>query len=440
MVSRAGNFIRAKFADPVYTFQYYQVFRYLVSILVSVIMVRSGLQKTDLGYYEMWIFIVASLTFFWSAGIKNALLSFYPKSDQKLGNELISTIFWILFGLGLLFGGILYFFPHFIIPLFIKQDILPFTHWIAIYLVLSVPILLVENVLYLNRLSGQLVNYTHWSQGSFLLLFLMVAVFDPALISYIYTLLIIAFSRFLYLIWWLYRNGSLVYNSKQAKVFLVFSIPLIFNMLLGSIMDFIDGWFVVRYYEAAYFPVFRYGARELPFSTLLFSSLSAAMIPVLIKDGFDSADVRRRVNRLMHVLFPVSIVGMLVSPILFPWVYSSAFRESAFIFNIYLLILSSRVLMPQTYNFALHQHKIIIWSGIVEIIVNIGLSYWWMKLWGVYGLAFATVVAYFVQKVILICFNFWKNDIPVSRYIDIRYYLLYCVLLFVTFFITFNYF
>ncbi|MBP6569659.1 MAG: hypothetical protein KA270_20955, partial [Saprospiraceae bacterium] len=61
MVSRAGNFIRAKFADPVFTFQYYQVFRYLVSILVSVIMVRSGLQKTDLGYYEMWIFIVASL-------------------------------------------------------------------------------------------------------------------------------------------------------------------------------------------------------------------------------------------------------------------------------------------------------------------------------------------------------------------------------------------
>lgn len=439
-MSGVRSFINNKFADPVFTFQYYQVIRYLVSILISVVMVRSGIQKTDLGYYEMWIFIVTSLTFFWSAGIKNALLSYFPPSDRRRGNELISTIFWILFGIGFLFGFILFAFPQYIIALFIKQDILPYTHWIAVYLVVSVPIVLVENVLYLNRLTRQLINYTHWSQGGFLLLFLIIAVFDPSLINYIYTLVVATFSRFLYLIWWLYRNGNFTYYSKQAKVFLVFAIPLIFNMLLGSIMDFIDGWFVVRYYDAAYFTVFRYGARELPFSTLLFSGLSAAMIPILIRDGMDTFDLRRRINRLMHVLFPLSIVGMLISPFIFPWVYSQAFRESAFIFNIYLLIISSRVLMPQTYNFALHQHKVIILSGILEIIVNIILSFWWMQLWGVYGLAFATVAAYFLQKVILICYNFWQNDIPVTRYIDIRYYLIYCVLLFITFFITFNFF
>lgn len=439
-MSGARSFIRNKFDDAVFTFQYYQVIRYVVSILISVIMVRSDLQKTDLGYYEVWIFIVTTLTFFWSAGIKNALLSYYPNLEQKTGNVLIGNIFCVLLGISFFFGLLLFALPQCIIPLFIKENILPHTHWVAIYLVLSVPLVLIENILYLNRLTRHLINYTHWSQGSLIFIFLIVAFFDPTLINYIYALVLTAFSRFLYLLFWLIKNSSFTFQTKQLKVFLIFTIPLIFNMLLGSVMDFIDGWFVTRYFDMSYFPVFRYGARELPFSTILFSSLSAAMIPVLLKDGMNSQDIRIRVNRLMHILFPASIVSMLISPLIFPSIYSPVFKESAFIFNIYLLIISSRVLMPQSYNFALHQHKIIIWSGIFEIVVNVMLSYWWMKHWGVFGLAFATVVAYFIQKVILIVYNFWRNDIPISRYLDIKYYLVYSVLLYLTFFITFNYF
>jgi O-antigen/teichoic acid export membrane protein len=439
-MSVTRSFILNKFNDPVFTFQYYQVIRYVVSFLISVIMVRSGLQKTDLGYYEVWIFIVTSLTFFWSAGIKNALLSYYPPLDKKTGNELISAVFWVLSGVGVLLGLILWVIPHTITSLFIGGNVLPYTLWIAIYLMLSVPIVLTENILYLNGLSRQLINYTHWSQGGLLLLFIVVSIYNPVLIVYIYALVLALFFRFLYLFYLLFGREKISFQTKELKLFLVFAIPLIINMLLGSIMDFIDGWFVTKFYDASYFPVFRYGARELPFSTILFSSLSAAMIPVLIREGIAASDMRRRVNRLMHILFPASIVIMIVSPFIFPWVYSSEFKESAFIFNIYLLIISSRVLMPQTYNFALHQHKIILWSAIIEIVANVMLSYWWMQIWGVYGLAFATVVAYFIQKAILIWYNYRKNNIPISNYLDMRYYLMYCILLLATFFVTFNYF
>ena len=129
---------------------------------------------------------------------------------------------------------------------------------------------------------------------------------------------------------------------------------------------------------------------------------------------------------------------MIMSPLIFSWIYTPAYKESAFIFNIYLLILTSRVLMPQTYNFALHQHKIIIFSGILEILVNIILSYWWMQMWGVYGLAMATVIAYFIQKGILIFYNSKYNNIPVTRYLSVKMYLFYCFASVITFLLTFS--
>ncbi|MBK7633717.1 MAG: polysaccharide biosynthesis C-terminal domain-containing protein [Saprospiraceae bacterium] len=81
-----------------------------------------------------------------------------------------------------------------------------------------------------------------------------------------------------------------------------------------------------------------------------------------------------------------------------------------------------------SYNFAKHQHKVIIWSGILELICNILLSYWWMHIWGMYGLALATVVAYFIQKAILIVYNRTYNGIPFSSYIEMKYYLIYSML------------
>lgn len=198
-------------------------------------------------------------------------------------------------------------------------------------------------------------------------------------------------------------------------------------MALGSAMDFVDGWFVSKYFDSGTFAIFRYGSRELPLSAVLYSSLSAAMIPLLMNGRIKSDELKIRATLLMHYLFPVSIVLILASPYIFSVIYSPEFRTSAFIFNIYLLILTSRVLIPQAYNLALHQHKIIIWSGIAELICNIILSYWWMQRWGIYGLAFATMFSYFIQKIILILFNKRKNDIPFSAYINLKYYFAYCI-------------
>jgi len=264
----------------------------------------------------------------------------------------------------------------------------------------------------------------------------MVSIWSPDLPSFFMAGIFWSCMRWIYMMSAVLEGHLLTWNRKLARIFILFSLPLILNVLLGSVMDMIDGLFVAHYFEESFFPIFRYGAREMPFSTLLFSSLSAALIPLLIKDGMSSIQVKIRVTNLMHWVFPLAIILMFISPMIFPLVYHPRFQQSAFIFNIYLLILTSRVLIPQAYNFALHQHRIIVWTSVFEIIINIFLSFWWVQYWGVYGLAMATVVAYFVQKLILIIYNKQVNHISLGQYLPMKWYLIYTCLMVLSFFIS----
>ncbi len=404
--------------------------------MVSIIMVKSALPADQLGYYEVIIFVVTSVSFFWSIGMKNALLSYYPSMPEVEKQVLLATVFWILTGFSLIVSILFFIFDGYLVQLFTSFDFVPSMEYGALYLFVSVPLVLIENVLYLRGDARLLMKYSHWSHAVMLFFVGLAAIWSAELTSFFIAMILWSFIRWVYFLVFVFRSQWQLWNRKMAKAFTLFSLPIIINVFLGSVMDMIDGLFVMHYFDEAFFPIFRYGAREMPFSTLLFSSLSAAMIPLLIKDGMSSSEVKVRVTRLMHFVFPVAILLMLLSPFIFPMVYNSEFKQSAFIFNIYLLILTSRVLLPQAYNFALHQHKVIVWTSILEIIVNVLLSFWWVQYWGVYGLAMATVVAYFIQKILLVLYNSRINHIPLRQYLPIKWYVIYVSIMVVVFLIS----
>jgi len=388
-------------------------------------MVKSALPAESLGNYEVILFLVNSVSFFWSIGIKNALLSYYPTTSDDEKPVLLTTVFWVLTILSS-FTSLLYFiFDGYLVQLFTSYEFIPAMGYGAIFLFVSVPLVLIENVLYLRDEARALMKYSHWSHLVLIIFTIIIAIWSPELASFFAAIILWSLVRWVYILFFVFRDQWLLWSLKVAKAIIIFSLPIMLNIFLGSVMDMIDGLFVMHYFEEAFFPIFRYGAREMPFSSLFFSSLSAAMIPFLIKNGMSSSEVKVRVTRLMHYVFPVAIVLMLVSPLIFPMVYNEQFKESAFIFNIYLLILTSRVLLPQAYNFALHQHNVIVWTSVLEIIANVLLSYWWVEYWGVYGLAMATVVAYFIQKILLVMYNYRVNKIPLRQYLPINWYIIY---------------
>ncbi len=223
-----------------------------------------------------------------------------------------------------------------------------------------------------------------------------------------------------------FKFSNLLNFQLQKKISWLL-LPLSLHMLLGGGMEYIDGFIVTSHFEEkSAFAVFRYGARELPLVTILSSALAATLIPLSIENqSLAIQKMKQEVSKLSQWLYPLTFILIFISPYLFPLVYNADFVESARVFNIYLLLISSRLLLPQVIIYSKQHNFVLVASAVIEISVNLGLSLLLVKKYGLEGIAFATVLAYLVNKLILIAYNYFQFGISLSHYLNIKNYLFY---------------
>ena len=236
-----------------------------------------------------------------------------------------------------------------------------------------------------------------------------------------------------------------LYSSFKVKInlvkpFLIFSTPLVLHALVGNGVDYIDGYLVQHFFPVETFAVYRYGAKEIPFVVLFVGSVMTALVPQAVQQLNSTLDTAKaETTKLMHLLYPISVVVVLISPFIFPLVYNESFKESAYLFNIYALIITSRILLPQLVLFGKHLNKTLLIFTFIELIFNVLLSLYLMQFWGIRGIAVASVIAFMLAKIFIIIFNYLKFNIKPSRYIDLRYYMIYNVILFISFYISLSF-
>jgi O-antigen/teichoic acid export membrane protein len=173
-------------------------------------------------------------------------------------------------------------------------------------------------------------------------------------------------------------------------------LPLVLSSVVSNLMLLLDNWLVNWYYQdPAVFAVYRYGAREFPLVPALLFALGASLVPVIAENqALGLAELKRRTTGMMHVLFPMTALAMLTSDWWFPMVFNQNFRESAFLFNIYLLTLCSRVLLP--YPLSCCQGAIagaVFRITLLELAVKLILGLTFISFCGLPGLAFSVVLS-----------------------------------------------
>lgn len=316
-----------------------------------------------------------------------------------------------------------------------------FVHLAALYLLVNTPTILTEHSYILFEDSRRLVQYALLVFFLPIFVILIALSIEMSVASVAVGFLIIATVKFLYLLLFPVRLYSRIgVNIDLIKPYLIFSIPLILHSLLGNGVEFIDGYLVQRFFPVETFAIYRYGARELPFVVLFVGSVMTALLPKAVSHLPETLLAAKiETTKLMHLLYPISIVLVLISPIIFPLVYDEYFKESAYLFNIYALIITSRILIPQLVLFGKHQNVSLATITLVELIINVSLSLILMKFWGVRGIAAASVIAFFAAKLMIMTFNYIKYKIVPSAYIDVRYYSIYNVILFISFYISLQY-
>ena len=418
-------------SDGPRAFQIFQVVRQATAILIGILLAKSGLSLGEIGTYELWMYISAIWAYFWFQGTNQAFMAWYPKlpSDQKPGAFLSLFFIHHVFSLVLVFifiwnqGSVGYWLA--------QSDDFPFYHSLLILLPLFLMSSITPIFLMFSGLNKLLIIYS----GLFLVSqFLAVSI--PLLIgeglSGIMTgLIIAALLHYAFLILVLLKTGPpRLVGRKYFSPFIKSALPLITYTIIGAFAPLFDSWLVnFIFSNSEVFAVFRYGAKELPLSLALAGAFHMGMIAEMARDkSAGLSRVREGAVRLMKWFFPITMALILLSKPLYTFIFSPSFAESAGIFNVYLLIVVSRWIFPHSILMALGKNNILIVVAIAEMLINVTLSIILVKMMGLIGIAFATVIAYWFEKFCLVIWVRRQLHIRWSEYMDVRLWAGYSLL------------
>ena len=400
---------------PVRALQFFQILRFGTFFLTGILFTKFGLSTYEIGIYEALLFFGSVLSFFWLSGLTQSLLAnFEPKEKSK---EFFNA-FMVLSGISVL---VFVAFRLLITPYSMmanNPEALAFYGTFSFYLLFIGPSFLAEYILLLKEKSKGLVLYGIVAFGIQLL-----AVAGPIALGYgleeaMLGLVVSSVARFIITLGLLAKYAEFKLDKNFIQQFLVTAGPLMAATLLSGSAEYLDGFIVSKYFDEGTFAVYRYGAKEFPLVLLLANAFSNGMVPKVAQLGVKEAaqSIKKESLKLMHVFFPLSIGFMLVSEWLYPRLFNPDFIESAAVFNVYLLLVVSRLVFPQTLLIGLKKTKTIMLVAGLELAVNFGLSVLFVQQFGLVGIAFATVIASMFDKLVLMVWLKYSEGIAPATY------------------------
>jgi O-antigen/teichoic acid export membrane protein len=410
--------------------------RYAVLIVTGMLFAQAGLKTELIGLYEKLLFLASVLSFFWVSGFIQALLASHGSFEPEQRSEKLTAVFIIV-----LFCSILSFFIFRMAAASFIDYGDKFTQNLinvfSFYLLLANPAFLVEYIYLLRNKPKQILIYGIVSFSVQLVLVAFPVYFSNSKLTLaigftyaIFGVLISAAFRFVWLLVLLFRHASFKINTAEISALLKLSLPLLIAAVLSGSIEYVNGFIVQHYFDDATFAIFRNGAKELPLAMLLANSFSNAMLPKFSEAqqlNQSLAELKQSALRLMHFLFPVTIVFMLISKWLYPVLFNPSFAASAGIFNIYLLLVISRLVFPQTILIGLKHTKATAFISLAEAAVNIIFSLALIRFAGVEGVAWGVFIAFTAEKLLLVLYLKIKLNISIQHYTSVSWLLLYSV-------------
>ena len=424
--------------DNTRALQFYQIIRFLAVFTIGMAMVKLSLPQAQVGQYEVVLFIASLLTTFWITGIIQALLPMTSSSVSRDSGSKRPEIFCalvVVVALTLVSALLLLVFKNLIGQLAGVANF-PYFKQTILYIMLSTPTLLIEYIYLIENQPRKMIAYGLIAYSLQVAMVVLPLLVDVRVELCIFGLIGISAIRMVWLLVVVRRYAELKIDRKFMFDFIAKSTPLSLKYLVSSSGLYIDQLIISAYYDSSTFAAYRFGAREIPLITILTVGLSNSMLVEFgVKEhiGDTLERLRRESLKLMHILFPLSVVAIILSKPLFPVIFSSDYLQSANIFMLYALLVTSRTIFPQTVTMGFQQNRFALLASTLEMVLNIALSLIFIQLFGIEGVALATVVVYLFEKVLLAGYNGRRLGIHPAEYIPMKPYTAYCTLTIATY-------
>ena len=421
--------------------------RFAGMLLVSVLLAKSALwmdnpiSTYEIGQYELFLFISGFINCFWINALVRGMLGHVETENRHTVDQQTTQVFYLFGALSVAFS-LFFLVAQFGFSLFENQSML-IIYGATLYSLLWTPSMLLEYTFILRKESLPI-----YLSGILTPLFFVAFGFGGAYITksingVIIGTLIFAALRFTTISIKILKSGFHKPDFKWMRRFIIFSSPLLLSAIIAESGVYIDGIIVNALFDEQVFAVFRYGARELPLDTIMALGLSNGMIPMLVASANPNTELlelKNKTKKLLFTLVPISLVFLIFSDWLFIHIFNESFRESAIVFDVYLLLVVPRLLLPQTVIIGFKRQDLLVWVSILEIITNVTLSIWWGIWWGIFGVAMATLCSFAVEKMVMIILTKKHIKIPPTKYIPVKSFVLFTFIIAIIFVIKYTIF
>ncbi len=404
--------------------QLFQVMRMGSVIATSILLAKSGLSTPEIGTYEMLLYIGTILTFFWVNGLLQGMPPVYARLNGDDRKAFVFNSFLVFLGISAGLFLLLFFGEKWMTPILTGKPEVPYFRIFCLYLLLNLPTFPVEYYYLLHEKPRQITIWGAVVYGLHIAALYVPVASGFGLAGGFFALSVLSACKLTWTVVLVARMGKPEFRPDLLRRYLHFSAPLMLNVLVGNFIVVFDSWLVGWYYrDETTFAIFRYGSREFPLATALATALGIAMIPRLTENlPAGLQELKNKTRRLMHLLFPLTIALLFLSGPLFPMVFNADFAASAPLFNIYLLITASRVLLPNAIVLSKGAPRSIFWVGVIELAVKIVLGFLFIQWWGLTGVAWSVVCAFWLEKLALMWVLEKKHDVATRSWLDTRWY------------------
>lgn len=408
------------------------------AVLIGILLAKSGLPTGMISVYETLIFIGSLCCFFWIVAGQNTLLQLFPTLGEVQKQRALFNVFLLFTIVAGATGGLLFLTKNIIAQRLTNFAELPYLDWLALFLVFNSPTFLLQIFYLLLKRYRAIVVFGIVSFSLQIMVVVLPVFLGYTLRETMVGLVAWAALKFAWCVFELVRFGKWQLDLKFWRLYLPLVLPLLLFSFIGKGSEYISGLLVTTLFEdEKAFAVFRYGAREFPLGVLMLGALATSLIAET-SENLDAglARIKETTRKLSHWLFPLSMLSMLASPLLFPIIFNPDFKDSARIFNIFTLMLSSRVLLTQVVQMSRRKNYFLSLSAFVEVAL-LGILGWWLGgLFGPEGVAFGAVIAYLLGKILGVWYNWQVLKISLWHYLDWKTYAVYNVLLVLCFLVS----
>ncbi len=422
MIARIQAWLYDLTFDVYRRFQLFSLVRQGTTLVASIFLANSALTTADIGTYETWLYWGMILTFICFSGSLQAYVSDYSQDVANSKNSNPFAIYLLTSG-----GALIAVLGFYSVCQLIGEPMGTETNGrlikVLFFLWLHLSSSVIPYILLVQKMVRWFYPYTLFYALGYILaisypLFWGGGHLDDLLIGLIYFSIV----EYLSLIFLLVVVSRMNFSFHRIRQLISLAIPLTIYGGMGLMAQIFDAWLVQwTFGDMSTFAQFRYGARELPGALALAAAFTTAMLVEFRNEGKNGLiRIKKGSTKLMHLFFPFSMILMLISPYLFELIFNVDFVRSAWIFNTYLLLMTSRWLFPQVMMVVLKENNRLIRYAVLELMVNVILSLLLIRYWGLVGVALATVVAFGLEKWWLGQYLYRKYGMKWSDYVSIE--------------------